>query len=723
MDRYRYMDSTNQVEINTNYIDYSANQYPNPTLSIANPPGPVSTSPIVYDERYSYQNLTGEHLLAPYPPTIPTIPTTARTPDNVAGSPLLQPLLLPGRQANSRVEQNNSQFHASLVPKRQVIIHHPDAPSPRTPRVDDSGSHHHHHEGWSPVASFSPEIPTSANSPLSSPSTPREYRFVPENPADRGSHPNKSRYRVRPDDQYARQQSERMALNKRLLKEVGGACIRCSKTRKGCEHSKVCAACSQRQALCIRSHDQFWLYATPNILCDEDGQPSKGGRDLALQNAKDLTFTRADSLVPNLYSKLPAQMLPASVVFEIRSDHFEGSRLIGLDLSLLETPLGDRLSKDKGDDLTKTLLSFIPKPAVTGQCCTADSCDLLPLATKMLRLLGSVFSLARSELHAQPGRLPLARVALTFVFVLLAKNIAQLSGRFAYALMSKLRQNYSHVSGKEGGCTAVCLYHRIICGLRDFQQEGTMSEIFSDMTAQIDDTCSLLEFCLTSGCVGRRPLSNTEKKKADAFWSSFEQRIPHIPVFDSIQLSFYPHDENKDKPPVPTVASQQFSPFGSQDHITVSRLLSSDLDNHFPFSMSSDHVSSPPTVEPMAMQHNPEPPEPTSLRKMASWLDPAYSGDVHGGEHPGTATLDTHNLSHETLVPSDSRASTQIASLPGSPDVTNDPKTLADDFFDWPKFDRDQETLNHQAVYGVAKRTIPFDDFSAARETKKRMLN
>ncbi|KAJ5595286.1 uncharacterized protein N7459_001494 [Penicillium hispanicum] len=404
-------------------------------------------------------------------------------------------------------------------------------------------SHDNHHQ--------KPVLPTQSKKHSSPEMT---YDFVIEDPRNSQTFREKRR-RTRLDIE---KQKECI----RLLKEFGGACLWCYRSKKRCGATNPCPSCVTNHRKCIRTSAQLSLVAPLPTPPSQNsmpilGPPSKEVLD-ALQLLGDRTFQNISTFNSVINIRDTEDASVDTWVMEITKPD--------LDISLMKT-------RHAVDNFVSKASTYIHYVTLAKFQSTYLEQPLVRAAIKMAKLCMVIGCLAKTRVHIRSFDIAAARLTLLLLLVACCRELADMSDGFSIELCEMLRRKIMHdicSNGKNQPQTAnnlnsvwvaTALYYRTVSGLLDLQTSPMIEHIFKPLVDHLATVRSNLFSILKS--VPASPMHSSRS----AIKQTLNDQVPVLPSSQFLDLAFWlgpvgSHDGFS----APSVLKRQGDPFAEQGY-------------------------------------------------------------------------------------------------------------------------------------------------------------
>lgn len=315
----------------------------------------------------------------------------------------------------------------------------------------------------------------------------------------------------------------------RLLKEFGGSCVWCFRSKKRCGPAHPCQSCAKGGRKCIRSPEQLCLLV-PSTTSQDTVVMQPPSRD-ALDMLHDLA----------------------------RNAFLEGTVSVGVHLRRpgddgLETWLMDITEADL--DLSKStqcaVSQFVDKSMAYVHCPQLRSLEesyghhpLAHAALKMVSTFAAMSCLTKSCIHLQSSAADVGRLTIFLILVVGSRNLAEASESFCADLCEALRRKDLYDTYSTGGYrprgkdllnpvwVATALYYRMVCGLLDLERNSRITKIFGSLETQLVGVRKTLWSILKS-----IKIDNTSKSKQKPK-DTLSEQIPPCPFSRHFDVAFW----------------------------------------------------------------------------------------------------------------------------------------------------------------------------------------
>ncbi|KAJ5547829.1 hypothetical protein N7513_005063 [Penicillium frequentans] len=374
--------------------------------------------------------------------------------------------------------------------------------------------------------SYSPDLPSvpkpvaePSSSKRSFPVTSNEYRYVPSHyskavaSAPMASLQSTKRERLSPqvstlqwiaEDPTSKQRHHEKRVRTQLdvenrkeeiqkLKEFGGACLWCHRSKKKCDPAQNCQPCRANKRKCVRSSSQLCLIGHFNPTHDSlmsFGPPSQEALNImylmADQAFSDMPFVKAHLNIQH------ENRLPCLAVTKDDMDPFksETRRLMNDFIFRAST----RINSPELEKLTGVYSTH----------------PLVLTAIKMTKSFITIRNLATTRVHLCTSDTRLAQSTLFLLLIASLQNLAAASNSFTLVLCEALRRrNYDRTNPATkhqppGSCSpspvslATEVYFQIVGGLLELTESPIVALIFKNVEQHLQEVHATLKSILAS---------------------------------------------------------------------------------------------------------------------------------------------------------------------------------------------------------------------------------
>ncbi|KAJ5899689.1 hypothetical protein N7495_004433 [Penicillium taxi] len=301
--------------------------------------------------------------------------------------------------------------------------------------------------------------------------------FISEDPT------NKTRYRER--KLRSQLDIEQRKNDIRHLKEFGGACLWCHRSKKKCGAVYPCPSCVHHNRKCIRNSGELSL---ASLLVEPTKDSSWAAFGLPLQAALDRfqemgdrAFHRREFFNAVIHFGQRNASLLDKWNIELAHDDLDLSQLSKVQIS---TALFQLAKKTKPHFHCSGLAQLENKYAYH---------PLVNAALKMARLVMTIGGLAKSQVHARVSDLDQGQVVVFLIFHVCFLDLTYMSNQFANDLCSVLRKKQSqdmcrfniHRTSSHKDLNpvwvAIAIYFRVVSGCLDLQRTQVIAGLFGQL--------------------------------------------------------------------------------------------------------------------------------------------------------------------------------------------------------------------------------------------------
>lgn len=356
------------------------------------------------------------------------------------------------------------------------------------------------------------------------------YEFVAEDPTLPASRPDR-----RPRSKEERQEQK---AGIRILRQFGGACLWCYRSKKKCGPANPCPPCLSNRRKCIRSPDQLHLISPIVISLGNDPSlgivgplsPSELGRLCRLGDEIFQRITRFHAVInfrPHEKGSRSKDPLLSTWITDVSQDDAVLSRR----------------TRSAVDQFTSKLVKYVQCSEFAKLRDTYSDHPLAQTALKVATLFINICSTLKATVHVHPFDMDPGRLTMFVILVVCSQDLAEMSDNLAVDLCDALRRKdrgiMDRISGKrlrqrfshplDPVWVATALYHRVVCGLLDFY---SASPAIRKIWGPVDEHLSDLRNSLW--CV----LKSTYSSKG-AIRDTLDEHIPSLSPTQSFDLAFW----------------------------------------------------------------------------------------------------------------------------------------------------------------------------------------
>ncbi|KAJ6088633.1 hypothetical protein N7486_009894 [Penicillium sp. IBT 16267x] len=406
-----------------------------------------------------------------------------------------------------------------------------------------------------------------ANEPM--PSRKREQpspqastlQWIAEDPTSKQRHHEK-RVRTQADVENRKEDIQK-------LKEFGGACLWCHRSKKKCDPAQICQPCQANKRKCVRSSSQLCLIGHFKPPTHDNALMSLGPPSQEALNTMYLMAAQAFLDRPLAKAHLNIQhrdRLPGLEVTKDDMDPYksETKRLIN-DFVLRATTC------IRSVELEKLTATYATHPLI------------LP-AIKLTKLFMTIRNLATTQIHLCTSDTSLARSTLLLVLIVSVHNLAEDSESFTLDLCEALRRRNLERTNSTSKhrlpdsfssspvSLATELYYQIVEGLLQLTESPVIALIFKNVQTHLQEVRAILKSILASINAIHPKRAKTAVKRAPS------GQVTAIPSTRDFELEFRVEWVDVNSHPRSTTANGQ----GNFPELTchhVEALLKSGIDN------------------------------------------------------------------------------------------------------------------------------------------------
>ncbi|KAJ5679308.1 hypothetical protein N7462_007552 [Penicillium macrosclerotiorum] len=317
----------------------------------------------------------------------------------------------------------------------------------------------------------------------------------------------------------------------RELKEFGGACLWCYRSKKKCGPIRSCPSCVQNKRECIRHPEQLYFPEPVSFSqsSDQADGPCQSFNEAVdtLQRIRRQAFQRAD-------------VLHATIDIRVADE---------VHTCALEIASGD---KDLSDSNKYSIDQFISHASNSVGCISLVRLGsqypghaLIHDAIRIATMFFTASSLAKSRLYLHTAEADAGRLVMFSILTVCFQNIASLAREFSDQLCEALRRKDTHdcyYNGKYQPQTANslspvwvanALYYRVVCALLDLQTTSPIKHLFSSLNENLQAVRATLWSILKAVSPRKRARSKESAKKV------MKEEIPPLPPSICFNLVFH----------------------------------------------------------------------------------------------------------------------------------------------------------------------------------------
>lgn len=340
---------------------------------------------------------------------------------------------------------------------------------------------------------------------------------------------------------------EQQKLDSRLLKEFGGACIWCYRSKKKCRPMNPCPPCKSNKRKCIRDHSQLCLSSPVplNLLSHDDGI-SHPAVDAFFQQAKDI-FHR---LRREAFQSSP----DVKVVVNMRQPDTEMVEIWVAEMPQLLMP-PPSATEDLIDSLISKTLKCVDFAQLDEVEANFPGHRLIKSASAMARLFMALQSLSRTKVYVRANDVDPGRMAMFYILTAYTRTLCEMSRDFSEELVDVIRRKDSqdNDTGILSVWIAVGLYYRVLNSLQNFQPRAPIASVLDGIRSRLVDICTNVRSMLKSLPLGQTP--DTRAHVNDAL----ECHVPVIPRQQCFDVAFWL--QTGDEFPTPTALHRLADPY------------------------------------------------------------------------------------------------------------------------------------------------------------------
>ncbi|KAJ5671341.1 hypothetical protein N7507_000468 [Penicillium longicatenatum] len=328
---------------------------------------------------------------------------------------------------------------------------------------------------------------------ISLPTTKREqpapdvstYQWIAEDPTSKQRHHEK-RVRTQLDVENRKEDIQK-------LKEFGGACLWCHRSKKKCDPAQICQPCQTNKRKCVRSSSQLCLtghFKPPDF---ENSLMSFGPPSQEALNAMYFMAEQAFSNSPLVKAHISIQ---------------RDNKMLGLEVTKDDMDPSKSETRRLINDFTFRASSCVHCPELEK---LTEDCSTHPLvlaAIKMSKAFMTIRNLATTQVHFCTADTHIARSTLLLVLIVSILNLTGMSDCFTLELCEALRRrNYERTNPSSkhqlaGACNlspvslATELYYQIVNGLLQLTENPVIALIFKDVETHLQEVHATLKSIL-----------------------------------------------------------------------------------------------------------------------------------------------------------------------------------------------------------------------------------
>lgn len=455
------------------------------------------------------------------------------------------------------------------------------------------------------------------------PSTEVSLEIVIEDPT------NPQSYRVRKvrSKLYLAKQKEGI----RQLREFGGACVWCYRSKKKCEPTHPCTSCDTNHRTCIRNSEQLCLL--PPVVSSRN--------DPCSVMTGPFSHEALDTL-HQLGAKAFQNAAKLCVVFQVRHSNGETYQTWDMDLTSTDLDL-PTTTQDVVDQFVAKALMCVDCTQLTQLEETYSTHPLVETALKMSLLFMVMSCLAKTRIQVGPSEVDAGRLTVFLLLVVCSRKLVAMSQSFSAELCEMLRRKDLQdrcTNGNHGLRTkdaldplwvASALYFRVLCGLWDLETTSPIAKIFGPVEEHWVGVDSCLWSILKCVSIGHGRSSKSATKQ------TLKDHIPALSPCNYFDLAFWlgPVDD-AEALPQPATLKPHSDPFAGPCY-----QMEPFLEGHLAQSTSLPHAPQPVKAEPSVtqeqqpVQRNGQDDPSISEDTKTSLADPDMLNDIFDPFQPG----------------------------------------------------------------------------------------
>ncbi|KAJ5226158.1 hypothetical protein N7468_007383 [Penicillium chermesinum] len=322
----------------------------------------------------------------------------------------------------------------------------------------------------------------SSSEQIEHPGSKRNYMdltFILEKPSEKPSPPERQKR--------SRLEIDRQKRSIAKLKEFGGACLWCYRSKKRCGPEDICSQCSSSRRTCVRNPAQVRLYIPPEEsrrtgVHLTGGPPTREAYEI-------LHGLMIDAFHKSGIGAVKVHFRPQGASLGDNIWAFEGPRPY-------HNPSELRI-RQVVDQFSSAIRQYIHSPALS-ELEHNYSLSLFQEAIKMAKLFQVIQSLATCRVYVDPCSLQHTQAVLFLITVSCCQYMAEISEGFSTELFEALRRKdvYDTYSKAEqhklNGLKlfnpiwiTTALYYRVIKGLLDLQSNLVIAQVFDSLDSHL----------------------------------------------------------------------------------------------------------------------------------------------------------------------------------------------------------------------------------------------
>lgn len=315
----------------------------------------------------------------------------------------------------------------------------------------------------------------------------------------------------------------------RRLKESGGSCIWCYRSKKRCAPGNPCQPCSMTGRKCIRSAEQLWLLVPSTT--------SEG--EMIMQPPSHDALDMLRDLAKKAFSKETV-----SVGIHLRPSGDDGLETWFADITEADLDL----SKSTQDAVAQLLDKSIAYTHCQQLRSLKESYGHHPIvhaALKMAFRFVAMSCLTKSRIHLPSAAADTGRFTFSLILVVGSRNLADMSEGFCAELYETLRRKDLHDTYSTGNnrprgdeplnpiWAATALYYRLVCGLLDLERSSPITKIFGSLETHLVAVRMNLWSILKSISIDNRPKSKRKPR------NTLNEQIPVLSFSRHFDVAFW----------------------------------------------------------------------------------------------------------------------------------------------------------------------------------------
>ncbi|KAJ5758873.1 hypothetical protein N7520_006029 [Penicillium odoratum] len=314
------------------------------------------------------------------------------------------------------------------------------------------------------------------------------------------------------------------------LKQFGGACLWCHRSKKKCDPAQNCELCRANKRRCIRSHSQLCLIGQVEPSTKQNSIPYFGPPSQEALSAMRLMADNAFSDRPTVKVCLYIQHANGLKGLEMTKDDMDPRRT--------ET---QRLINDF-NYLMSTCMQSLDLETLSE---TYPGHLLVSPVIRMTRLYMIIRSLATTRIHLCSSDTNLAQLILLLVLIVSIQSLVRMSESFSIDLCEALRRRntettrpnqkrrqHKGTSNKSSLSVTMELYCKLVVGLLNLIESPVIALIFKHFDTQLLEVRDNLKGILAS-------MNSIHSKRAKgAIKRGPDEEVPPFPPAQHFELAF-----------------------------------------------------------------------------------------------------------------------------------------------------------------------------------------